>query len=164
MHVYTDKNLGKSPLTITYINRLPQQLEVHDRLNKHIPQVLQEIDASTAAADYSRIDPSYETIDLSSSRRQQPVAAAGRRNVVGLARLSERYEFSEPHLAMVSAMSGGRGDGGGVQGEAAAVDYEVPYRSEEHERTHVYSIEGHGPVDECTVNNCFITDLLSTLI
>ena len=83
------------------------------------PQALQETDASTAAADYSRIGPSYETIDVSSSRRQQPVAAAGRKNVTGLARLSERYEFSEPHVAMASA-SGGRGDGGDVQGEAAA--------------------------------------------
>ena len=96
------------------------------------PQVLQETDASAAAADYSRIGPSYETIDSSGLRRQQPVAAAGRRNVVGLAKLSERYEFSEPHLAMASA-SGGGGEGGGVQGEAAAMDYEVLGRSEEHE-------------------------------
>ena len=96
---------------------------------------LQETDASAVAADYSRIGPSYETINSSSSRRQQPVAAVGRRNVADsqLARLSERYEFSEPHLAMISAMSGDRGDGGGVQGEAVAMDYEVPCRSEEHE-------------------------------
>ena len=62
------------------------------------------------------------------------MAAAGRRNVADsqLVRLSERYEFSEPHLAMASA-SGGRGDGGGVQGEAVAMDYEVPGQSEEHE-------------------------------
>ena len=98
------------------------------------PQALQETDAGVVAADYSRIGPSYETIDLSSSRRQQPVAAAERRNVADsqLVRLSERYEFSEPHPAMISAMSGGRGDGGGVQGEAVAMDYEVPGRSEEH--------------------------------
>ena len=98
------------------------------------PQVLQETDASAVAADYSRIGPSYETIDSSSSRRQQPVAAAGRRNVAGLqfVRLSERYEFSEPHLAMASA-SGGGGDGGGVQGEVTAADYEVLGQSEEHE-------------------------------
>ena len=96
------------------------------------PQALQETDASAAAADYSRIGPSYETIDSSGLRRQQPVAVAGRRNVTGLARLSERYEFSEPHLAMASA-SGGREDGGGLQGDTAAVDYEVLGQSEEHE-------------------------------
>ena len=44
------------------------------------------------------------------------------------ARLSERYEFSEPHLAKISAGGGG----GGVQGEAA-MDYEVPLQSGEHE-------------------------------
>ena len=62
------------------------------------------------------------------------MAAAGRRNVSGLqlVRLSERYEFSEPHLAMISA-SGGGGDGCDVQGEAVAMDYEVPCQSEEHE-------------------------------
>ena len=73
------------------------------------------------AAEYSRIGPSYET-----SRRQQPVAG---RNRVS-ARLSERYEFSEPHLAMISAAGGGVG--GHVQGEAA-MDYEVPLQSGEHE-------------------------------
>ena len=63
-------------------------------------QALQETDASTVAADYSRIGPSYESIDSSSSRRQQPVAAAGRRNVAGLqlVRLSERYEFQSHQL------------------------------------------------------------------
>ena len=71
-----------------------------------------------AAAEYSRIGPSYEA-----SRRQQPVAG---RNRVS-ARLSERYEFSEPHLVMTSA------GGGGVQGEATAMDYEVPLQSGEHE-------------------------------
>ena len=104
------------------------------------PQALQvETDASAAAADYSRIGPSYETIDSSSPRRHQPVAAAGRRNVAGLqlVRLSERYEFSEPHLAMaLNSASGGRGDGGDVQGEAATIDYEVQGHNEEHE---VYS-------------------------
>ena len=100
------------------------------------PQALQETDASTAAADYSRIGPSYETIDSSGPGRQQPVAAAGRRNIADsqLVRLSERYEFSELHQAMASNLaSGGRGDGGDVQGEAVAMDYEVPCRSEEHE-------------------------------
>jgi hypothetical protein len=46
---------------------------------------------------------------------------------VSAARLSERYEFSEPHLAMISAGGGGR-----TQGEAAAMDYEVPLQSGEH--------------------------------
>ena len=73
-----------------------------------------------AAAEYSRIGPSYET-----SRRQQPVVW---RNRVS-ARFSERYEFSEPHLVMTSAGGGG---GGCVQGEVA-MDYEVPLQSGEHE-------------------------------
>ena len=60
------------------------------------------------------------------------MAAAGRKSVTGLARLSERYEFSEPHVAMASA-SGGREDGGSLQGEVTAVDYEVLGQSEEHE-------------------------------
>ena len=86
----------------------------------------QGTDAS-AAADYSRIGPSYETID---SRRQHQPEAGGRGNVVTLARLSERYEFSEPHLAMAaSARPGGDGGGGVGQGEAAALDYEVPLTS-----------------------------------
>ena len=81
---------------------------------------------SGAAAEYSRIGPSYETtVNSSHSWRQQPVS--GRNRVSG--RLSERYEFSEPHLAMISAGGGG----GGVQGEAAAMDYEVPLQSGEHE-------------------------------
>ena len=69
-----------------------------------------------ATAEYSRIGPSYETTANSShSRRQQPVAG------VSAARLSERDEFSEPHLAaMISA-----GGSGGTQGNeaAAAMDY-----------------------------------------
>ena len=45
------------------------------------------------------------------------------------ARLSERYEFSEPHLTMISAAGGG-----GTQGEAAvSTEYEVPVQSGEHE-------------------------------
>ena len=73
------------------------------------------------AAEYDRlmIGPSYETIV--NSRRQQPVA--GRNHVS--ARLSERYEFSEAHLAVA-------GGSGGVQGEAA-MDYEVPLNSSKHE-------------------------------
>ena len=67
------------------------------------------------AAEYSSFGPSYEALN---SRRQQPVAA---RNRVS-ARLSERYEFSDAHLA---AAAGGRG---GVQGEAT-MDYEVPQNS-----------------------------------
>ena len=70
-----------------------------------------------AAAEYSRIGPSYET-----TRRQlQP--AAGRNQVS--ARLSERYEFSDTHLAMISA-------GGGTQGEAA-MDYEEPLQCRDRE-------------------------------
>jgi hypothetical protein len=60
----------------------------------------QGTDASTAAADYSRIGPSYETID---SRRQHQPEAGGRGNTAALARLLERYEFSEPHLAMAAS-------------------------------------------------------------
>ena len=76
-----------------------------------------------AAAEYSRIGPSYET-----SRRQlQPVAGRNQDS----ARLSDRYEFSEPHLAMISAGAAG---GGGTQGEAAvSTEYEVPVQSGEHE-------------------------------
>ena len=75
------------------------------------------------AAEYNSFGPSYEALN---SRRQQPMAA---RNQVS-ARLSERYELSDAHLAA----AGGRG---GVQGEAA-MDYEVPQNStqkynEEHE-------------------------------
>ena len=83
-----------------------------------------------AAADYSRIGPSYEIID---SRRQQPVinvvSMTGRSRVS--ARLSERYEFSESHpIATVSA-AGGDGGGGGQGG--AGTDYEVPLESGEHD-------------------------------
>ena len=79
-----------------------------------------------ATAEYSRIGPSYETID---SRRQQPVAG---RNAAALVRLSERYEFSEAHLV---AAAGGGGD---RQGEAA-VDYEVPLNSSQSEGHEEYS-------------------------
>ena len=100
-------------------------------------QALQETetDASATAADYSRIGPSYETIDSSGPRRQRTGPAAGRnvgRNQ-GSARLSERYEFSEPHLAMISTGAAG-GPGGGTQGEAGILmGYEVPVQSGEHE-------------------------------
>ena len=75
---------------------------------------------TAAANEYSIIGPSYETID---SRRQQqrPAVAMMGRDQVSQARLSERYEFSEPHLAaMISA-----GGSGGTQGNeaAAAMDY-----------------------------------------
>ena len=80
-----------------------------------------------AATEYSRIGPSYETIANSNhSSRQQPLPFGG--NGVSDS-LSERYEFSESHLAT------GRGDGGsgGVgQREAAPVEYEVPLQSGEH--------------------------------
>ena len=70
-----------------------------------------------AAAEYSRIGPSYE------NTRQQLQPVAGRNRVS--ARLSERYEFSDPHLAMISV-------GGGTQGEVA-MDYEEPLRFKDHE-------------------------------
>ena len=80
-----------------------------------------------AATEYSRIGPSYETIANSNYlSRQQPLPSGG--NQVS-ASLSERYEFSESHLAT------GRGDGGGGgvgQREAAPVDYKVPLHSGEH--------------------------------
>ena len=71
---------------------------------------------ANAAAEYSRIGPSYETID-------------SRRNVAALVRLSERYEFSEAHLV---AAAGGGGDG-------QAVDYEVPLNSSQSEGHEEYS-------------------------
>ena len=71
-----------------------------------------------AAAEYSRIGPSYEA--TVNSRRQQP--AAGRNRVS--ARLSERYEFSEAYLAATGSSD--------VQGEEA-MDYEVPLQSGEHD-------------------------------
>ena len=79
-----------------------------------------------AATEYSRIGPSYETIANSSRSRRQQQPVAG----ISAARLSERYEFSEPHLAaMISA-----GRSGGTPGEAAAaMDYEVPLQSGQHE-------------------------------
>ena len=51
-------------------------------------------DTDTApATDYSRIGPSYETIDHDvNTRREQPAAVVVGRNRVS-ARLSERYEF-----------------------------------------------------------------------
>ena len=81
MHVYTqksrqkpvDNNLTDFPNNSRYMTGSTSR-----------PQALQETDASAIAADYSRIGPSYKTIDSSGSRRQQPVAAAGRRNVAGL--------------------------------------------------------------------------------
>ena len=78
-----------------------------------------------AATEYSRIGPSYETIANSNhSGRQQSLTSGG--NGVS-ASLSERYEFSESHLAT------GRGGGGGVgKREAAPVEYEVPLQSGEH--------------------------------
>ena len=79
-----------------------------------------------AATEYSRIGPSYETI--TNSGRQQSLPSGGNRVSDSL---SERYEFSEPHLAaMISA-----GRSGGTQGNeaAAAMDYEVPLQSGQHE-------------------------------
>ena len=53
------------------------------------------------AADYSRFGPSYETINHNvNTRREQPATVVAGRNRVS-ARLSERYEFSEAHLAAV---------------------------------------------------------------
>ena len=85
-------------------------------------QAIDTVGQDGAAAEYGRIGPSYATIV--NSRRQQPVAG---RNQVSASRFSERYEFSEAHLAMASAGS----DSGG-QGETA-MDYEVPLQSGEHD-------------------------------
>ena len=80
-----------------------------------------------AATEYSRIGPSYETI--TNSGRQPPLQSGGNRVSDSL---SERYEFSEPHLATGQG-DGGGGSGGGVgQREAAPVEYEVPLQSGEH--------------------------------
>ena len=66
-----------------------------------------DTETDAAAADNSRIGPSYETIHHDvNTRREQPAAVAVGRNRVS-ARLSERYEFSEAHL--VAAASGGGG-------------------------------------------------------
>ena len=83
-------------------------------------QVIDMVGQGGAAAEYSRIGPSYET--TISSRRQQPVAG---RNRVS-ARFSERYEFSEAHLAATG------GGSGGVQGEGT-MDYEVPQQNGRYE-------------------------------
>ena len=79
-----------------------------------------------AATEYSRIGPSYETIANSNhSGRQQLLQSGGNRVSDSL---SERYEFSEPHLA-----TGQGGGGSGVgQREAVPVAYEVPLQSGEH--------------------------------
>ena len=82
-------------------------------------QAVNTVGQGGAAAEYSRIGPSYET--TINSRRQQAVAG---RNQIS-ARLSERYEFSETHLGVA-------GGGGGGQGEAA-MEYEVPLQSGEHD-------------------------------
>ena len=106
LDMYVDRNISYMTAPSHSTTSGPQTARVSDQTG------------SGAAAEYSRIGPSYEN-----SRRQQPVVG---RNRVS-ARLSERYEFSEPHLVMTSA------GGGGVQGEAAAMDYEVPLQSGEHE-------------------------------
>ena len=68
-------------------------------------------DTDTApAADYSRIEPFYETIDHDvDTRREQPAVVVGRNRAGVSARLSERYELSETHMAdaAVAAASGG---------------------------------------------------------
>ena len=76
------------------------------------------------ATEYSRIGPSYENI--ANSGRQQSLPSGGNRVSDSL---SERYEFSEPHLA---TGGGGGGSGGVGQREAAPVEYEVPLQSGEH--------------------------------
>ena len=76
-----------------------------------------DTETDAAAADYSRIGPSYETINHNAdTRREQPLAAvtvvAGRNQVS--ARLSERYEFSEAHLTSVAGAASASGGGGQV--------------------------------------------------
>ena len=89
-----------------------------------------DTDSAAANYDYSRIGPSYETIN---SRRQQPSAAAVAmmarsdhdQSVSQAARLSGRYEFSDAHLAATACTAGAGVDGG--QKEAGS-EYEVPQK------------------------------------
>ena len=89
-------------------------------------QAIRAADQIDAAAEYSRIGPTYETIN---SRRKQP---ATRRNLAS-SRLSERYEYAEAHLTVTAAGSG-HDDNNAHGGEG--MDYEVPQnlrQSKEHE-------------------------------
>jgi hypothetical protein len=84
-------------------------------------------EADTAAADeYSRIGPSYETID---SCRQQSgaVDTDGKNQASAIAGPSEssRYEFSDVHLALAATTTCSTADGVGGQTEMN-LDYEVP--------------------------------------
>ena len=86
-----------------------------------------------AVADYSRIGPWYETID---SRRQQSAAILAERSRDQVsARLSERYEFSEAHVAVAG------GDGGvhGIEGEVGRVDHEASQNLRQIEQHEEYS-------------------------
>ena len=88
---------------------------------------LRAADQTDAVAEYSRIGPTYETID---SRRQRPVA----QKILDSSMLSERYtrdvqdevgidyEFSDTHLSATAAASGN--DTRDVQDEVG-IDYEV---------------------------------------
>ena len=81
-------------------------------------QTIQAADQIDAAAEYSRIGPTYETID---SRRKQP---ATQRNLA-FSKLSERYEFAEA-LLTATAAGGGHDDNGAHGGEGElGMDYEV---------------------------------------
>ena len=64
----------------------------------------------TQCLDYGCLGPDYETID---SRRQSQ-----RKHQVQAGLLSERYEYSEAHLAT----------DGGASGPEASADYEVPLK------------------------------------
>jgi hypothetical protein len=88
-----------------------------------------QVDASVA--EYSKIGPTYETID---SGRKQP-ARSTQRNPSS-SRLSERYEFSTAHLT-ATAIDHDVGGDDGARGEQGEVDlgmnYEVPLNLRQHE-------------------------------
>ena len=82
-----------------------------------------------AADEYSRIGPSYETID-SCKQQQQPAVETARKNQAsesGIATLSGglRYEFSDMHLALAETTTMSC-TADGVTDSEVGVDYEVP--------------------------------------
>ena len=87
-------------------------------------------ETDTAAADeYSRIGPSYETIDSCKHRQQPAVETAGKNQASesAIATLSEgsRYEFSDTHLALAETTTMSC-TADGVANSEVGVDYEVP--------------------------------------
>ena len=90
---------------------------------------LRAADQTDAVAEYSRIGPTYETID---SRRQRPVA----QKILDSSMLSERYEFSDTHLSATAAASGN--DTRDVQDEVG-IDYEVSQNLRQKKECEEYS-------------------------